>query len=342
MKIRRVVFAGLNRVEVDEVETDVTPASKQMVVRTVCSMVSQGTELAALTGTHSRAKDANPPAWLKFPSVPGYLAVGEVVEIGSEVKTFAAGDRVIVEGNGCWNSHASTIVAWESEWVTKIPAGVAYDEAVMSKLASVAMYGVRILHHEFGETVAIFGLGVVGQLAARFCSLAGFREVVAADPIGSRREVAATVPGVTVVAPDDARVGEAMAARSRTDGYDNVIEASGHPSGFAQALNVARIRGKIAVPSAPHQFVPIRLYDQVMHKSLQILGAHGSSQPSKPTVCDQWTEPRQKEWFLQLVARKRIEVKSIVSHRLSWSDAPAAYAGLLERPAEYLGVVFEW
>ena len=103
MKTKRVVFAALNRVDVEEADFSATLAPKQMLVKTARSMVSQGTELAALTGTHSRAKDANPPAWLKFPSVPGYLAVGEVVELGSEVKTFAMGDRVIVEGDGCWN-----------------------------------------------------------------------------------------------------------------------------------------------------------------------------------------------------------------------------------------------
>ena len=342
MKVSRIVFADLSKVDVDEAEIDTTLESKQMLVRTACSMISQGTELAALTGTHSKSKDADSPAWLKFPSVPGYLACGEIIEIGSEVKDFPVGDRVIAEGSGCWNSHTSHIVTWESEWVTKIPDGVAYHEAVMSKLASVAMYGVRILHHEFGENVAIFGLGVVGQLAARYCSLAGIRQIVAVDPLENRRRVAEPVPGVTVVAPDDPLVNDEMATRSRTDGYDNVIEASGHPSGFMQALDVARIRGRISVPSAPHRHVQVRLYDQVMNKSLQIFGAHGSSQPPKPMMNDRWSEPRQKEWFLQLVADKRMEVASIISHRVPYTDAPAMYKGVMESSGDYLGVVFDW
>ena len=342
MKVTRVVFAGINTVDVEESEMDGALEPKQMLVRTACSMISQGTELAALTGTHSKSKDANPPAWLKFPSVPGYLAVGEVIDVGSDVKDFSVGERVIAEGSGCWNSHASHIVTWESEWVTKIPDGVAWEEAVMSKLASVAMYGVRILHHEFGENVAMFGLGVVGQLAARYCSLAGFRQIVAVDPLENRRRIAASVSGVTVVGPDDPLVNADLGARSRTDGYDNVIEASGHPSGFMQALNVARIRGKISVPSAPHQYVQVRLYDEVMNKSLQIFGAHGSSQPPKPMVNDRWSEPRQKEWFLQLVADKRMEVASIISHRVPYTDAPAVYKGVMENSGNYLGVVFDW
>lgn len=342
MKVARIVFADINRVEVGEAEMNEALESKQMLVRTACSMISQGTELAALTGTHSKSKDTDPPAWLKFPSVPGYLACGEVIEVGSDVKDFSVGERVIAEGAGCWNSHASHIVAWESEWVTKIPNGVACDEAVMSKLASVAMYGLRIIHHAFGENVAIFGLGVVGQLAARYCSLAGFRQIVAVDPLENRRSVAEGVPGVTVVSPDDPLVNADMGARSRTDGYDNVIEASGHPSGFKQALNVARIRGKISVPSAPHQYVEVRLYDEVMNKSLQIFGAHGSSQPPTPMVNDRWSEPRQKEFFLQLVADKRMEVASIISHRVPYTEAPAVYEGVRENSGDYLGVVFDW
>ena len=93
---------------------------------------------------------------------------------------FAAGDRVICEGGGCWNSHRSAMTDWESECVTKIPDGVAYEDAVMGKLASVAMYGVRILEHAFGDTVAIFGLGVrVTGFSAYFSSLSdAFRNLV--------------------------------------------------------------------------------------------------------------------------------------------------------------------
>lgn len=342
MKISRVVFSDLNTVEVDAAEMDEALEPKQLLVKTACSMVSQGTELAALTGTHSRVNDENPPKWLLFPSVPGYLAVGEIAAVGAEVESFAVGDRVICEGGGCWNSHRSAMTDWESEWVTKIPDGVAYEDAVMGKLASVAMYGVRILDHAFGDTVAIFGLGVVGQLAARYCSIAGFRKIVAADPLENRRKVAEGIPGVTVVAPDDPLVNAEMGARSRTDGYDCVIEASGHPGGFMQALNVARIRGKVAVPSAPHQHVQVRLYDEVMNKSLQILGAHGSSQPGNPTANDRWSEPLQKEWFLQLVAEGRLDVSGIVSHRVPYTEAPAIYKGLIENSGEYLGVVFDW
>jgi len=342
MEVTRIVFADRKSVEIQAVDTDLKLEPKQMLVKTARSMVSQGTELAALMGTHSKSEAADPPAWLQFPSVPGYLAVGEVMETGSEVHGFSVGDRVIAEGSGCWNSHASHITVWESVWVTKLPEGVPYEAAVMSKLASVGMYGLRILHHELGENVAVFGLGVVGQLAVRFCSIAGFRQIVAVDPMANRRRVAEGVPGVTVVAPDDPLVNEEMGARSEKEGYDNVIEASGHPRGFMQALNVARTRGRVSVPSAPHEYVQVRLYDEVMYKSLQIFGARGSSQPGTPTYNDGWSEPRQKEWFLQLVAEGRIEVAPIVSHHVSYAEAPSIYTGLMERPEDYLGVVFNW
>lgn len=342
MKTGRIVFAERNRVTTDTVETDLTVGPGQVLVETTRSMVSQGTELAALTETHSRSQEAERPAWLRFPSVPGYLMVGQVVQCGAGVKVLAAGDRVIAEGKGCWNSHVSHMVCDVSDWLNKIPDGVTDDEAVMSKLASVAMYGVRVLEAEFGENVVVFGLGVVGQLATRFCSVGGFRRVVAVDPLANRRTIAQRVPGVTVVTPDDPRVGEAMWGRSKTEGFDNVIEASGHPAAFKQALKVARILGKIAIPSAPHHPVEVKLYEDIMVKSLRIHGAHGSSQPGKPTHLDRWYEPRQKELFFQLVAEKRIEVASIISHRVSWKEAPAVYRGLLEKPGDYLGVVFEW
>lgn len=342
MKVSRIVFAERNRVGVDAVEVDLAVGPGQVLVETSKSMVSQGTELAALTETHARSQEADRPAWLRFPSVPGYLMVGKVVACGSQVKALAVGDRIIAEGKGCWNSHVSHAVCDVSDWLNKVPDGVTDEEAVMSKLASVAMYGVRVLEAEFGETVAVFGLGVVGQLAIRYCSVAAFRRIVAVDPLPKRREVAARVPGVTVVTPEDPAVGPDLWGRSRTEGFDNVIEASGHPAAFKQALKVARILGKIAIPSAPHKPVEIRLYDDVMNKSLKIRGAHGSSQPGSPTPLDRWSEPRQKDLFFQLVAAKRIEVASLISHRVSYREAPAIYKGLLEKPGDYLGVVFDW
>ena len=55
-----------------------------------------------------------------------------------------------------------------------------------------------------------------------------------------------------------------------------------------------------------------------------------------------WSEPLQKEWFLQRVSEKRMDVAPIISHRVPFAEAPAIYKGLIENSGEYLGVVFDW
>jgi threonine dehydrogenase-like Zn-dependent dehydrogenase len=306
-------------------------------------MVSPGTELAALRGTHTRSNIPNPPSWLCYPSVPGYLMVGEIVDKGSAVKGYAIGDRVVGEGVGCWNSHVSHVVMGDDEkWLVKLPAGLSWDEGVTAKLGSITMYGLRVLHHEFGENVAVLGLGLIGQLAVRFCGLAGFGKVVGADPLAERRRVAALAPHVTVTTPEEIAGALASEAAGLNDGYDNVIEASGHPKAFLQATEIARLRGRISVVSAPHVPVELKLYDKVMNRSLQIFGAHGSSMAANLTARDRWNEMRQKKLYLQYLAEKRMDVKPLLTHVVPYTEAPAMYRGLMEKPAEHMGVVFKW
>jgi 2-desacetyl-2-hydroxyethyl bacteriochlorophyllide A dehydrogenase len=341
VKVKRIVFAAREKVTVETAEADMKPAPSEVLIESAYTMLSQGTELAALTQTHSRSNIPEPPAWLKFPSVPGYLMGGTIVEKGSDVKGFEVGEKVVGEGNGCWNTHAQFVRQYaHPSWLVKVPAGITFQQAASAKLGSVAMYGLRVLGHEFGDTLCVFGLGVIGQIAVRYAAVAGFSRVVGVDPIPSRRAVASKVPGVTAVAPDDAAV--AGDAKFLNEGFDCVIEASGNPKAFNQACMVARRRGKVSVVSAPHAPAEVRLYDQVMSRSLQIFGAHGSSQPGDITWNDRWNERRQKEFYMRLIAERRMDVAPIFTHDVPVDQAPALYEGVLRKPADYLGVVFKW
>jgi 2-desacetyl-2-hydroxyethyl bacteriochlorophyllide A dehydrogenase len=343
MKINRIIFAAKERVEIETVEQEIKLGPNQVLIESVRSMVSPGTELAALRQNHTRSNIPNPPAWLCYPSVPGYLMVGTVVDKGAAVKAYNIGDRVVGEGGGCWNTHASHVVMSDDEkWLVKLPAGVSWEEGVTAKLGSITMYGLRVLHHEYGENVAVLGLGLIGQIAVRLCSLGGFGHVVGSDPLPQRRKVAQLAPHVTVTTPEEIVAAGQGEAAGLKDGYDNVIEASGHPKAFIQATEIARIRGRISVVSAPHLPVELKLYDKVMNKSLQILGAHGSSMAINLTARDRWNEMRQKQLYLQLIAAKRIDVNPLLTHQVPYTQAPAMYRGLMEQPAEYMGVVFQW
>lgn len=343
MQVNRIVFAGRGIVEIGSGTIDTPLQPWEILIETTCSLVSAGTELAALSGTHSKSGLEDPPAWLRFPSVPGYLVCGRVVELGKDVTQVQVGQRVVAEGPGVWNSHCSHLVMDSTDYkLVAIAEGVTDEEAVTTKLGSIAMTAPRVLHPQFGDTVVVLGLGLVGQIAARLAVLAGAGRVIAVDPLHERREIVSRSRWVLAVEPDDPVLSTQGRTRDRLSGFDHVIEASGHPDAFLQACEIARVRGKIAVLSSPHRTMSLRLYDHIHSKGLQILGAHGSVLPAQAEVGDRWTDGVQRRFFMQLLAERRIDVKPLITHRVPFSRAAEMYRGLQEGPRHYLGVLFYW
>jgi 2-desacetyl-2-hydroxyethyl bacteriochlorophyllide A dehydrogenase len=343
MQIQKIVFAhrGVVRVETTTLERSLQPT--EVLIETACSLVSAGTELAALSGTHSKSDSKDPPAWLRFPSVPGYLACGRIVEAGADVMGPGVGQRVVAEGPGVWNSHCSHLIMEAAdEKLVPIPERVCFEEAVTTKLGSIAMTALRVLKPQLGDSIAVMGLGLVGQMAARLSLVAGAGRVVGVDPVALRRAVVSRVHGIEAIAPGDPLLAGLANPLDGPSGFDHVIEASGHPEAFLQACRIARTRGKIAILSSPHRFVNIRLYDHIHSKGLQILGAHGSILSRVADANDPWTDGRQRRLFMRLLAEKRIDVSGLITHRAGYEQAPQMYRGLLERPEEYLGVLFHW
>ena len=343
MQVDRIVFADRDTVRIETVTVDVRLQPREVLIETTCSLISAGTELAALSGTHSKSKSKEAPSWLRFPSVPGYLVCGRVADTGTDVTEVQIGQRVVGEGPGVWNSHCSQLVMEAADHkLVPISEGVSDEQAVTTKLGSIAMTAPRVLHPQFGDTIVVFGLGLVGQMASRLAVLAGAGQVIAVDPLPERRKIVCSGPGVVAVAPDDPAIGTVVPPGDRLAGFDHVIEASGHPDAFLRACEIVRVRGKIAVLSSPHRTFSLRLYDHIHSKGLQILGAHGSVLPTEARVADRWTDGEQRRFFMQLLAQKRIDVRPLISHRVPFTQAAQMYRGLKEDPGHYLGVLFHW
>ena len=343
MQVDRIVFADRGTVRIESAAIEVRLQPREVLIETTCSLISAGTELAALWGTHSKSDAKEAPAWLRYPSIPGYLVVGRVAEVGRDVTEVQIGQRVAGEGPGVWNSHCSRLVMETTDpKLVPIPEGVSDEEAVTTKLGSIAMTAPRVLHPQFGDNIVVFGLGLVGQIAARLAVLAGAGRVIAVDPLPQRRQIVSSVPGIVAMAPDDPFVGRAVRPGDRLAGFDHAIEASGHPEAFLRACEIVRTRGKIAVLSSPHATFSLRLYDHIHSKGLQVLGAHGSVLPAEAQIADRWTDAEQRRFFMQLLAEKRIDVNPLISHRVPFTRAAQMYQGLKEDPRHYLGVVFYW
>ena len=343
MQVDRVVFSGRGIVEIGQGTIEAALKPREVLIESTCSLVSAGTELAALWGIHSRSDAEDAPAWLRYPSVPGYLVCGRIREAGEEVTEFRVGQRVVGEGPGVWNSHCSHLVMNASdEKLVPVADGVTDEEAVTTKLGSIAMTALRVLQPQFGDTIVVFGLGLVGQIASRLAVLAGAGMVIATDPLPERRRIVAHSPGIRALNPDDPLVCTPVRPGDRLAGFDLAIEASGHPAAFLRACEIVRVRGKIAVLSSPHKEFSLRLYDNIHSKGLQILGAHGSVLPTEADIADRWTDGRQRRFFMRLLSEKRIDVKPLISHRVPFTRAPEMYRELRENAGHHLGILFYW
>lgn len=176
MSARAVVFAEAGRLELRDV-TLREPAADEVVVDTRFSSISSGTERLLFDG-----KLPGMPH-LRYPLVPGYEAAGTVVSVGTDVTGVAVGDEVFVGGSMCYTDVAAAFGGQSSRLVKRaaqvVPLhGIPLAHAPLLALAATALHGVRRLGDVQVERVAVLGLGAVGQLAARFLTLAGAQAVV--------------------------------------------------------------------------------------------------------------------------------------------------------------------
>lgn len=173
MLVRQVVFPRANEVQLEEVEVDLTPAENEIVIRTLTTIISAGTELACLAGLAD---------WAPFPFRPGYGAVGEVIAVGSNVKDIKVGDIILTNSNHASHAKARVIAV-------KVPEGLDPVKAVFARMANVSITALRVSDAELGDRVAVIGLGLVGNLAAQLFQIAGC-DVIGIDKVAKRLEVA--------------------------------------------------------------------------------------------------------------------------------------------------------
>ena len=234
MQSTAILFTAANEIALGSFELP-EPGPGELLLQTRYTCVSPGTELRVLSG-----KQADLPAW---PLIPGYALVGEVVARGAGTQ-IAEGTLVFCTGIGrsnlarTWGGHVAHAVISE-ERAFLIPAGVDPIEAAMAKLAAIAYHGARLSHPRPDETVAVVGLGPIGQLAARIHAAMGAR-VVAAD-VSARRVAeaqAARLEAYVVHGTLRDTLGATIPG-----GADVVVDATGAPHVIAQAFELAREMG---------------------------------------------------------------------------------------------------
>ncbi len=349
-----------------------TPRPGMALVRTAASLVSSGTErmvvefaeknlvekaqarpdlaaqvmdkvrreglLTAMEATFNR---------LDQPMALGYSSAGTIVELGSGLQGFRVGDRVACAGGG-YAVHAEYAVV-PHNLLTRLPDNVDFEAAAFATVGAVAMHGFRLSQAQLDERVAVIGLGLLGLLAVEISQAAGCK-VLGIDLNPARVALARRLGAEAVQRP---QAEEAAQAFSGSRGVDAVLICADTPSDDPVELAgaIARDRAKVVAVGAVGLKIPRKQYyekelDLIVSRSYgpgRYDPAYEESGADYPIGYVRWTEGRNLEAFIDLLAAGKLDVRPLISHRFPIEQAPQAYRLITGKQVEpFLGVLLTY
>ena len=370
--MKQVLIRG-GAVHVEEVPAPEVQA-RSVLVRTTHSCVSVGTEMAgvrmsglplyrralkqpenvkrvlAMVREQGIAKTIDRVRGRLAAGMPtGYSAAGEILEVGAEVDGLAPGDRVACAGAGIAN-HAE-FIGVPVNLAVKIPAEVDPMAASTVTLGAIALQGIRRANPTLGETVLVVGLGILGQLTAQMLQVNGCRVIgIDVDAARIRRALDCGM-GIGI---DPTREDYVPAVHRWTGGYGAdaaiVTAASASHEVISQAMQACRKKGRVVLVGD----VGLNLVRQDMYaKELDFLiscsygpGRYDPTFEEKgqdyPLPYVRWTETRNMEAYLQLVADGRLKVEPLIDAVFPVEQAHAAYAALEQGENRPLVVILRY
>jgi len=331
---RTLVSAGTERTLVDFGKANLLEKVRQQPdkVKQVLEKVRTDGLLPTLDAVRSK---------LDQPLALGYCNAGVVLQSG--VEGFAVGDRVVSNGN-----HAE-VVRVPKNLCAKIPDSVDDESAAFTVLAAIGLQGIRLAQPTIGETFVVQGLGLIGLMTMQILRANGCR-VLGIDFDSARCELARQFGAATV---DLSRGEDAIAVAaefSRGNGVDAVLICASTKSDEVvhQAAEMCRKRGRIVLLGV----VGLNLRRDDFYKkeiSFQVSASYGPGRYDPayeerghdyPIGFVRWTQQRNFEAVLDMMAAGTLDVKPLITHRFAIDDAAKAYE-LLDDPSA-LGIVIEY
>ena len=338
--VRSAISAGTERMIIDIAKKSLIgkATARPDLVRQVLNKV----KTEGLMNTFQKVKGK-----LDTPIPLGYSCAGEVVESGAFVDRFRPGDRIACGGAGYANHAEFNHVP--RNLCARIPDGVGFEEASFTTIGAIALQGVRQADLRLGERVVVLGLGLIGQITAQIVRASGCR-VLGTDVVKQRLDLAAGL-GVdeVVLASETVRAAEAFTSGAGADAV--IITAADHTSELIRvAGEISKLKGRVVVVGLVGMDVPRDLY----YRKELVLRLSMSYGPGRydpiyeeggidyPFSFVRWTEGRNMEAFLELVARGNVKLGPIISHRFPFEKILDAYDMILNNTEPYMGVVVEY
>jgi threonine dehydrogenase-like Zn-dependent dehydrogenase len=334
--MRALVAPGPGRLVMDEVP-DPAPQPGQVLIRTRVTAVSAGTELRMLY----RGQDdgAAGPGWPAIGAF-GYLAAGDVLDVGAGVTGLSAGDRVTCGTD--WGAHRELLVA-DAASVHVLPPGLSYLDGACGYWAVPPLCGILAGRPDFYDDVAVVGLGPLGlaavQMLVPFC-----RRVIAIDPLPARCELAEAFGAVAVHGPAADLV--AGVERVSPDRPAVVIQAAGAPAALDLALRIVRGQGVVANVGTLPKLDGFDLFWPMQWSGARVVPIHrppaATGAPEPGPGLGQSLRRTYLPAVLDMIGRGRLDLRRLCSWVPPAEDAPRAMALHREHPDRCLGLAFAW
>lgn len=346
----------------------------RVLVRTVASLISAGTERAAVElvskGLVQEARQR--PDLVKavvakvksqgilntFASVRdkmaasqtlGYSAAGIVAAVAEDVTEFQIGDRVACAGVG-FASHAE-VLSVPKNLCVHLPENVSFESGAYGTLGAIALQGVRLAEPTLGESIVVIGLGLVGQLTVQLLKANGCR-VFGLDLDQTRVALALEMGADKAIVSNEAASKE-IETWTRGHGADAVLITAATESNepVELAARVSRLKGRVIVVGMTGMEIPRQpFFSRELKLIISMSYGPGRYDPDYeerghdyPLPYVRWTEKRNIESFVELVGDKRVNVDRLTTHRFQIAEAERAYqviSGDLREP--HLGVVLNY
>lgn len=346
----------------------------RVLVRTVASLISAGTERAAVELVSKGlvhearqrpdlvkavvAKVRNQGLLNTFASVRdkmaasqalGYSAAGIVSAVAHDVTEFQIGDRVACAGVG-FASHAE-VLSVPKNLCVHLPEGVSFESGAYGTLGAIALQGVRLAEPTLGESVVVIGLGLVGQLTVQLLKANGCR-VFGLDLDQTRVSLALEMGADRAIVSSEEAAKE-IEAWTRGHGADAVLITAATDSNqpIELAAQVSRLKGRVIIvgmtgmdiPRPPFFSRELKLIISMSYGPGRYDTDYEERGNDYPLPYVRWTENRNIESFLQLVGDGRINVDRLTTHRFPIEEAERAYQLISgDVPEPNLGVLLNY
>lgn len=334
---RSLISAGTERMLVEFGRASLLGKARQQTakVRQVLDKARTDGVLSTLEAVRSK---------LEQPVPLGYCNVGVVESVDAQVRGFAIGDRVVSNG-----PHAER-VAVQRNLCARIPDGVSDDAAAFTVIGAIGLQGLRLAAPTLGESFVVTGLGLIGLLTVQLLRANGCR-VLGIDPDPAKTALARRFGATTVelcAGEDPLLAAQAFAGGRGVDGV-LITAATRSNDPVTQAARMCRKRGRIVlVGVAGLELDRADFYEKELTFQVSCSYGPGRYDPQYeqagtdyPLGFVRWTEQRNFEAVLDMMAAGALDVTPLITHRFAFDDAARAY-DLLVADEPYLGILLEY